>query len=209
MTSFTVAILAGGQSRRMGRDKAQITVDGLPLLERTARTALAACPSVVVVGRALPEDWPLPGVAFLEDEAPDQGPLGGLATALRDLGAAEERGDPTGRPDAVLLLACDLPALTEEALPWLMQTAQERQPLGAGLITVNNGRREPLFSVYTPHCLPRIETNLAAGRRSLQALIDAGDFKFAGITPTLAPSLLNVNTPEELARWNQTGVRRP
>jgi len=195
---LTVALLAGGQSRRMGRDKAQIVVDGLPLLERTARIALAVCPSVIVVGRAQPGHWPLPQVSFLEDESPQQGPLGGLATALRHSGDS-----------AVLLLACDLPALTEAALGWLLQSAQERQPLADGLVTVNGEQREPLFALYTPRCLTQIAVNMAAGRRSLQALLDAGDFTFAELPPTLAPALVNVNTPEELAQWDQAGVRRP
>ena len=201
MTEFavTVAILAGGQSRRMGRDKAQIDVDGLPLLERTAHLARAVRTSVVVVGRARPDDWPLPDVLFVEDEAPGEGPLGGLVTALRHADGA-----------TVLLLACDLPALTSEALSWLLNAGAQCQPaLVDGLVTINGGRREPLFALYTPHCLPRIEAHRATGRRSLQALIDAGEFTHVEIPPTFATALVNVNTPDDLAAWRQSGTRRP
>lgn len=194
-----VAILAGGQSRRMGQDKASVIIDGVPLLERTARIARAVSASVAVVGRAQPGQWDLPDVVFMDDEAPGDGPLGGLRTALRHSGG-----------HAVLLLACDLPALTAEALSWLIWTAQEHQPpLVDGLVTVNGGQREPLFAVYTTHCLPLVEAHRAAGRRSLQSLLDAGQFAHAELPRPLVPALVNINTPAELAAWHQSGERRP
>lgn len=211
MSAVTVAILAGGASRRMGRDKAGIEIDGLPLLERTARLARAVSSSVLIVGRTRPADWPLPNVSFVEDEWPGEGPLGGLAAALRRLEAPPLFGaSGADRPYGVLLLACDQPALTPEALTWLREAAQEcSQALVDGLVTVNGGQREPLFSVYTPHCLPRIEAHVTHGRRSLKALIDAGNFQFADLPPTLIPALVNVNTPDDLAAWRQSGTRRP
>ncbi len=207
---MTVAILAGGESRRMGRDKAQIAIDGLPLMERTARLARAVSPSVVVVGRARPADWPLTEVSFVQDEAPGVGPLGGLATALHQWEDRAKKGDPAGCPYGVLLLACDLPALTPQALAWLLKSAQESQPpLVDGLVTLNGGQREPLFSVYTPRCLPLIEAHLTQKRRSLQSLVSAGDFRFLDLPPALAPALVNVNTPDDLDAWRQSGRRRP
>lgn len=196
-SSITVAILAGGESRRMGRDKAQITVGGLPLLERTARVALSVCASTMVVGRARPEDWPLPEVRFFEDESQGQGPLGGLATALRHSG------------EAVLLLACDLPALTSEALSWLLEAAEKHPSLTDGLVTINDGQREPLFSVYAASCLPLVNHHLDAGKRSLQALLNAGRFVEVVLPSPLQPALVNVNTPEEFTRWSQDGERSP
>ena len=80
---ITIAILAGGQSRRMGTDKAALQIGGVSLLERTARLALAVNLPVLVVGRPCPEQWPLPEVTFVEDAEAGLGPAGGLTAALR------------------------------------------------------------------------------------------------------------------------------
>ncbi len=69
-----------------------------------------------------------------------------------------------------------------------------------GLVVVNDGRWEPLFSFYTSACLPLIESRLAAGRLSLHGLIEAGDFAVVEAPGWVAAQLVNVNTPEDLAR---------
>lgn len=184
---MTAAILAGGESRRMGADKANLTFGGVPLLERAARAAQAAGLPVLVAGRARPPDWPLPEADFFPDAAPGLGPLGGLETALRRAGTP------------VLALACDMPLLTPEALRWLRELAATS--VGPhGLAVTRAGRWEPLFSVYAPACLPLIESRLAQSRRSLHGLIEAGDFTNVEAPDWVAAQLVNVNTPEDLAR---------
>ncbi len=181
---ITVAILAGGRSERMGRDKAEIVWRGETLLARTARIALETDSPVIVVGRERPDDWPHPEVTFVPDAFVGQGPLGGLATALQAAGCP------------VLALACDMPLLTVEALRWLM--LQERGTHGVAVRNGENG--EPLFSIYTPAVLPLIDRQMATGRRSLQALIASGDFRNVTAPPAIAAHLANVNTPEELGQ---------
>lgn len=191
--TLTIAILAGGRSRRMGTDKAALQIGGVSLLERTARLALAVNPPVVVVGRACPNGWPLPQVTFVEDAEAGLGPAGGLATALRQA------------QTSVLALACDLPLLTEDALRWLIAEAKA-QFAPSGLVAVNGGQQEPLFSVYHPECLPLIEARLAAGRRSLHGAIEAGAFAFAEAPEWVSVQLANVNTPEE---WRERAASPP
>jgi molybdopterin-guanine dinucleotide biosynthesis protein A len=168
----------------MGTDKAALEVEGRTLLARTAQVAMEARLPVLVVGRPRPDEWPVDTVAFAEDIQPGLGPLGGLATALR-------RSDTT----AVLALACDLPLLTPEAVRWL--GTQSGQGKEHGLIVVNNGNWEPLFSIYTPACLPLIEARLAVGKRSLHGLIEAGQFAFRDAPDWIAAQLANINTPEQ------------
>jgi molybdopterin-guanine dinucleotide biosynthesis protein A len=67
------------------------------------------------------------------------------------------------------------------------------------VIVDNGGQWEPLFSIYKGACLPLIEANLAAGRRSLHALIKAGEFNFVEAPPEISALLVNVNTPEDWA----------
>ena len=184
---MTAVILAGGESRRMGTDKAALVFSGIPLLERAARAALTAGLPVLVVGRARPDGWPLPAVDFAPDAAPGRGPLGGLETALVRAGMP------------VLALACDTPLLGPDALAWLRDRAASGS--GAhGLAVLNGGQWEPLFSVYAPACLPLVQARLASGRLSLHGLIESGDFGRADAPDWVAAQLVNVNTPEDLAR---------
>jgi len=183
----TVAILAGGESRRMGTDKAMLRFGGVTLLERAARNAQSTGLPVLVAGRARPDGWPMPDVHFVPDAAPGHGPLGGLETALRRAGGP------------VLAVACDMPLLTPDALRWLCDLAT----VGAGehgLAVVHDVQWEPLFSVYAPTCLPLIEKRLAAGRLSLRGLIEAGGFARTDAPAWIASQLMNINTPEDLAR---------
>jgi molybdopterin-guanine dinucleotide biosynthesis protein A len=177
--------MAGGESRRMGRDKALLVIDGVTMLERVTSVALrTGCP-VVVAGRRKPDDWKLQEVKFFPDETPGLGPLGGLATALRS----------TGR--SILALACDMPLLTAGAIQWLMDAAKHSTGEDGYSITIG-GEPEPLFSIYHQTCLPQIERRLAEGRRSVKGLIEQGRFAFCEAPAWVAVQLRNVNTPEDV-----------
>ena len=183
----TAAILAGGKSQRMGRDKAGIVLaNGVTFLQRTVALAADVCEDVIVVGRERPSDWPFAQTTFLPDEIPGAGPAGGLLTALRHSSGP------------ILLLACDMPALTADALRWLRERAA-LSPHTPGIAAVQGEQVEPLFALYRPACLPALEQRLAAGRRSLQGLLAALPFVFTEVPAPHRPALANINTPEELS----------
>ncbi len=192
--SVAIAIMAGGESRRMGADKALLRFGGEPMLQRTARLAAGTGREVVVAGREAPPGWALSDVLFIPDERRGEGPLGGLVAALRHL----------GRP--VLLVPCDLPLLGTDALLWLLGRAEEG-PLRDGLLTLNGGRPEPLFSVYAPSVLPHAVRLLREGRRSMQELHRAGSFRMMELPEEIRPLLRNVNTPQD---WEEVkGLAEP
>ena len=197
MGSLTITILAGGQSRRMGRDKATLRWNEESLLERTARIALDLSLPVIVVGRECPEGWPYPGVQFVQDSYPGIGPIGGLATAIK-----EQASD-------ILLLSCDLPLLTIEAVNWLIKQATVLPPdserAWQGLITVNGARIEPLFSIYHHSLLPILTQQINAKNFRLRSLIQAGEFLRVDLPPEFASALTNINTT---ADWNSLIGRR-
>ncbi|HVK39948.1 MAG TPA: molybdenum cofactor guanylyltransferase [Candidatus Kapabacteria bacterium] len=197
-----VAILAGGESRRMGRDKATIELDGVSVIERIARAAASAGLRCIVVGRARPhirastpsheastrdvrepdeliEDW-------IEDDSPGEGPLAALATALRRVG-----GD-------VILVACDMPLVDPASFEWLSSLVVDDSV--AGVVPRNDRTLEPLFARYGPEALPAIEEVLLTGRRSIGALIDRGGIAIVDLPEKLRERLANVNTPEDLIR---------
>ena len=179
----TLALLAGGKSTRMGRDKALLPIAGGTLLMHLAEVGLAAGLQVVVCGRVAPAAWPLPAVRFLRDAQPDEGPLRGLEAALA-LG------------DEVLLMASDLPCVTMTDIAWLMaQPAAEH-----GVATRSEGQLQPLFSRYTAACRPLVAAELAAGRRSPLAVLRAGRFTQVEVPAVMAARLADVDTPGDWQR---------
>ncbi len=188
LEEITIAVLAGGESRRMGQDKAALMWQGQTLLERIVQTAQQVAPRVLVVGRARPASGALDFVPFLPDAQPGEGPLRGLEAALHFAGRA-----------GVLAVACDMPLLSADALRWLLAQASVAAPGAEGLAVRNSGQWEPLFSVYGAACLPRVRERLAQGQRSLHRLIDSGGFAAAEAPPWVGAQLVNVNTPADLA----------
>lgn len=183
--ALVAAIMAGGRSRRMGRDKAALALGGIPMLERVALAAHGAGMAVIVVGRERPEWWTLEGVRFIDDDAPDTGPLGGIATALRVAGAA------------VLALACDMPLVTTEAIAWLQAEAAKRE-ICDGLVTQSGSESEPLFAIYMPSCGLLIDELLARGEYSVRRLLDRAAIDLVGLPPEFASVATNVNTLADL-----------
>ncbi len=177
-------VLAGGRSRRMGRDKALLSMDGATLLERAA----AFWHAVPEIGRVIVsagEDGHLetlpPETAAVTDLYPGCGPMAGLHAAFV-------------RTDAELLYvsAVDMPFLAREAiLP---------PPRGDAAVYVKDGRPEPLFGVYRRSCLPALEAALRAGERKMTALLARLDTEYVPLPETLAPMLSNLNTRADFLR---------
>jgi molybdenum cofactor guanylyltransferase len=169
LTKILGAILAGGQARRFGSDKAQALFEGARLIDRVAAALSAQCESVVVCGReeagftCIP-DWPEAGL----------GPLGGLAAALRH-GAA-------GRFSHVLSAGVDVPDLPHDLAASL---AGE----GAAIVEI-----QPVVGLWPVAAFPTLEAFLSGGGRSLYRFADA----ISARRVELARPLMNVNRPEDL-----------
>lgn len=190
---FSAAILAGGASRRMGRPKALIAIGGQTLIERTADVLHALQPTVseVFVVGVLPAYAAL-GLRCVPDGVPGQGPLGGIATALRH--AAEDR---------TLIVACDMPNLSADLLRAMLATTGDEDALVPELMSADGSRAEPLHAIYRHSCLAAIDACLARGELKTTAFFDAVNVRrldeewLRRYDPTLA-SFINVNTPAEL-----------
>lgn len=184
-----IAVLAGGESRRMGRDKASIELGGASLLERISYVANLVAPTVVI-GREQPPNFEFDRIPFLEDRNPGLGPIGGLQTALLHFDIP------------VVLIGCDMPLVDPDSLTWLID-AFEGSQAEHGVATIRNEEVEPLFSVYRHACLALIEDMVSDGQRSLRRLIERGDFGELDAPRSVANRLVNVNTPEELDALRQ------
>ena len=154
---MTIVILAGGESRRMGRDKLRLTLEGEALLERALRRWEAEFPRVLVsVGD--PGRYPWLGDRRVPDLRPGQGPMAGLEAGLL------RAGEP------VFLTAADMPFSDPKAALALCARCPEEAE--ACVLTDGEGRWEPLFGLYKPSLLPAIVQLLDSGRRSMAALLE-------------------------------------
>ena len=182
---MTVVILAGGQSRRMGRDKLRLTLGGVTLLQRAIRRWGEVFPRVLV-SVAGPERFPELGNMRVFDVYPGAGPLAGLHAGL--LAAGEE----------VFLTGADMPFSSPEKALLLASLCGEAE---ACVLTDETGRWEPLFGFYRPSVLPRAEALLVSGRRSMGALLGAVRLREASLSELGEgpDSLLtrNMNVPED------------
>lgn len=190
-------VVAGGRSTRYGeRNKLLVCFDGRPLLERVVVTvgSLTATPPVIVVRNrdqraaidAVLENRVERRYAF-DDPAYD-GPLGGIAGALPEI------GEPW-----TVVCAGDMPLVSAEALAWL---GDHRTESTDAIVPVRDGVPEPLHALY--HCEPlrRELPSLAsdAGPRALCAAVTCAEIPVTTAPDYLQRSLQNVNTPDTLER---------
>ncbi|HEY9909425.1 MAG TPA: molybdenum cofactor guanylyltransferase [Thermosynechococcaceae cyanobacterium] len=189
---LTAIVLAGGQSSRMGQDKALISIHGVPLLRRVCEVALH-CTDAVYVVTAWPEHYTtiVPSQCkLIQEPQPDRppGPLVGFAHALTQVQSVW-----------VLLLACDLPRLQPEVLlSWI-----DRLPAATETALLPKGDRgwEPLCGFYRTSCLPSLQRAIVQGDRSFQGWL-AGET--VGELQVSDRSLLfNCNTPADLRQLEQ------
>lgn len=143
-------VLAGGRSLRMGRDKALLEVGGVPLLLRTVGLIESVLPRPTVIGYL--EAYQSLGLEVLADDWPGAGPLGGIATALRNSTAPWN-----------LVVACDLPYLTKGWVEYLVGRALLSE--AEAMIPVNRGGAEPLCAMYHQKGEPAIRGALERGTR--------------------------------------------
>lgn len=192
------AVLTGGASTRMGRDKAFVEVDGAAMVERALDALVAAgCAPLFVVGgdetrlRALLAARPgraeragsagrTPvAVEWIADRWPGEGPLGAILTAL-------------GRTLApTVVVATDLPALDAPTVRALLDPAVSE----VDVVVASTGRPEPLCARWSPSSLPALQARFDAGERAVHRAI--ADLRSVEV-PVDAAALRNVNRPDDL-----------
>lgn len=190
----SVVVLAGGQSRRLGRDKAFLLVDGQPLLTWMVHRLTALSDDLIVVAndRARYEALALPA-RLVSDERPGVGSLMGIYSGLK----------AACYPHA-LVVACDMPLLNATLLRYMMPLAQGYDVV----IPRMGGFLEPLHAIYGRTCLPAMERLLEQGQRQIIAFL--GEVKVRYVEEheidrfdPLHLSFFNVNTAADWRRVQQ------
>ena len=185
---LTAFILAGGNSTRMGTDKAFVMLEGRTLLARALDVCRTITSDVQIAGHSKKVT---PFAPVVEDAFPGCGPLAGIHAALR-----------ASQTDLNVVLAVDLPFVSSALLRFLVAQARD----SGAVVTVPRAGKgwQPLCAVYRRAFADAAETALLAGRYKIDALFDPAltctvgeeDLRTAGISPEI---FRNLNTPEELA----------
>ncbi len=190
----SVAVLAGGQSRRMGQPKALMPWGSQSILSHMcSRVSRWFWPRIIVAD----PDFAIGVVDFLvvADELPGLGPLAALGTALHHC---------QDRP--VWLLACDMP-LVEPSVGLRLAALADGHD---GAVPVVGGRPQYLQGCYGPTVASTLAACLERGQRSLEGLCREADVVWVDAADLNVPlrSFVNLNTPSEYHKWVPPGTFR-
>lgn len=176
----------------MGRPKATIVWRGERLADRAARVLESVCEPVLEVG---------PGYSLLtavDEEQPGLGPLAALEAGVHALEAAGAGGRP------VLVLGVDLPFVEVELVRLLADW-----PGDGTVVPVADGHPQVLCARYGVDAIATVADLVAAGERSLRALVESVDPELVDEerwrAVTVGHAFTDVDTPDDLARWSGSG----
>lgn len=184
---FTIGILAGGESSRMGRDKAFLEFDGRIAIERLFEMLKHQSDRVMVSAKA-EQAVCFPGMEVIVDTESGKGPLMGIVSVLKSAAS-----DLTG------IVACDIPAVDPNLFPLLCSRMDDNE---IAVPTFDGTRPEPLLAVYRKSVLTLAERALAQGdyrvadlfKKCRTVVVDVPD----------ADWYFNINTAGEYERFRAT-----
>jgi molybdopterin-guanine dinucleotide biosynthesis protein A len=184
-----VAVLAGGEGRRMGGVKALRPFRGAPLVAQAVRQARGWSDRVVVAVRDAAQLGGAAEAPLAFDRTDIPGPLAGLAAALQ---YAREAG-----AGWLLTLPCDMPNLPAD-LPQRLAGGLLAET-GAALPRID-GQLQPVCGLWRGNALERLPDYLASGQSSLRGFAVACGLAAVDFAAEEAALFANANTPEDLAR---------
>ena len=193
---YSAAILAGGKSRRMGRDKSMMEIGGVPVIRRIAGTLGEMFNEVFVVANAKVE-YERMGLAVVGDIHPGNDSLGGLHAAVASAQASK-----------VFVAGCDMPLLRPALIRGLAALVDEWDVV----VPVKDDYPEPLCAFYGKNCAPHIEESISAGRLKMIGFHErvrvrrVEEATWRAWDPEGA-SFLNANTPEEFEKIKAISMR--
>ncbi len=173
-------ILAGGRSRRMRREKPLLPVNGRPLIESVI-DQIRPCFRTILISAGAREKFAYLGLRVVEDEAPGQGPLLAILSALR---ASACRTN--------FIMACDIPVIH---LPFLERILALAPGCEIVVPRYRDGKFEPLFAAYARSVIPAIERQVAGGDHGISSLFQACRTEFVAMDGETW--FRNLNTIEE------------
>jgi molybdopterin-guanine dinucleotide biosynthesis protein A len=193
ITDCTALVMAGGMSRRMGRDKAGLVLEGRSLLHSVTKVMQMAFPEILLSVRHIRPEIDL---AQVEDDPSCAGPVAGL---LAGLAAASTPW--------VFAIACDMPFIAPEVIGYLSQRRKNRQ----AVVPVVGGHPQPLAAFYSSGCVTDVRSHLnSQGKASMLAVLEHLDVCYVdeaellAVDPTLR-SFFDLDTPQDVEQAKHMG----
>lgn len=193
---YTGIILAGGQSSRMGQNKALLFIADHTIIERVAQALQPVTSSLWIAGNPT-ADYSFLRIPSVPDIYPGQGPLAGLHTALSQI-----------RSEWYVVSACDLPFASTLLMQHLI--AQTNTEGVQAIIPMQAGRIHPLYAVYHQSVLPSLQVALEHNQLRVRDWLDQQQVQYVEIESLYQPestlhssfqsiseySLYNMNDPQ-------------
>ena len=185
--NITAVLLAGGESRRMGRDKATILLRGKLLWQIQLELLRKLEPTEIFVSARTDPAWRPAVVQFVADDPPSRGPLSGIAASLAQIHTAH-----------LLALAIDMPFMSEQYLKFLRNQIEPE----TGVVPTIDSRAEPLAAIYPREADTDFRSGLEGTDFSLQSivrrLIESGKLRDVRVKEPETKLFLNVNEMPDL-----------
>lgn len=188
MKTLAAVLFAGGESRRMGTDKATLVINGEPLWSRQLRLLRELKPQQVFISARRRPAWCPPEIEVVPDASPSRGPLSGLAAVLAAITTTH-----------ALVLALDLPLMEAGFLSDLWSKCGP----GRGAVPAYDEFVEPLCAIYPATAAGLTGAALAGNDFSLHGVVDnlcaRGLLQAVPVAAADRSCFLNLNTPAELS----------
>ena len=185
--TLTAVLLAGGESRRMGQDKANAHFEGEPLWRRQFRLLRQLQPQELFLSARSDQPWRPPEMRLVLDQLPSRGPMSGIASSLAVIQTSH-----------LLILAVDMPFLLQADLLRLVSLSRD----GRGAVPFIENRSEPLAAVYPQAAKDEFVAALMGSTSSLQPvirrLVDLGQLQRLDLREDDAARYRSLNYPEDL-----------
>lgn len=188
---FTIAILAGGKSSRMGQNKALLKIGERTLIEHIIAIAQEINPAKILLITNSADEYRHLSLPMFADVLPDQGTVGGILTALTQ-----------SQYDRVLVMPCDAPFIQVS----LAQKLLDQQLSGdyRAVVALKDDYPQSAFAVYHRACLSQFEQSIHNDQRKMSIILKTIDpiyylpeHEWRAIDPQ-GLSFVNINTPDDL-----------
>ena len=185
---ITAIILAGGESRRMGRDKGLVSLNGKPLIQHILDKVRSVTNEAMIITNQ--SGYKKFGVPTYSDLVQNKGPLGGIYTGLH-----------YSKTEYNLVLSCDIPLVPVSFLKKLAQYRGSDQD--QAYVPVYNEQYQPLCAVYTKACISQMKLSIKDGNLSMRNFLQTISTRFIEISGNEAEHknwFANLNTPGEVEK---------
>lgn len=197
-TRINGIILSGGQSSRMGEDKALMKVGTKTIIEIVIDKLKPFCDEIIISADNI-DEYSKFGYKVVPDRYKNSGPLSGIYSSL--LESNSERN---------FIISCDLPLIGSELIEQIIETKSDKEII----LPVTNGKYHQLCGVYSRSIIPEAESILRRGeeekggkeekenrrkrKTSVKRLLEISDVEFVNVTDMVSENeFLNMNTKED------------